>query len=62
MNQATSLKQSDHFKPRRLTPVIHLLPFVIKRKTQKFPGKAKMNKAPQFHTEPIFKARDHDFL
>ena len=62
MNQATSLKQSDHFKLRRLTPVIHLLPVVVKRKGQKVPGKAKMNKASQFHTDPIFKARDHDFL
>ena len=62
MNQATSRKQSDHFKFRRLTPVIHLLPVVVKRKSQKVQGKVKMNKTPQFHTEPIFKARDHDFL
>jgi hypothetical protein len=63
MNAAISLKQEESFKYIRLMPVLRALP-PAKKKTVQPTGKTRNEKKqiPQFYTEPIFRARKHDFL
>jgi len=63
MNAAISLKQEESFKYIRLMPVFRELP-PAKKKTVQPAGKPKNEKKqiPQFYTDPIFKAKNHDFL
>jgi hypothetical protein len=63
MNAAISLKKEVGFKYIRLVPALRALP-PAKKKTVQPNGKPNNEKklVPQFYTEPIFKARTHDFL
>ncbi|MFC0775044.1 hypothetical protein [Terrimonas alba] len=61
MDNMYSLQKPAVLKHRHLAPVIHLLPVSKKRKKRK-EGKVEENQLPQFYTEPIFKAKLHDFL
>ena len=63
MNAAISVQQEVGFKYVRLMPVLRALP-PAKKKTTQPAAKPKNEKKqiPQFYTEPIFKARKHDFL
>jgi len=63
MNAAISLKQEESFKYIRLMPVLRALP-PAKKKNVQSTGKPKIEKkqVPQFYTDPIFRARRHDFL
>jgi len=63
MNAAISLKQEEHFKYIRMMPVLRALP-PAKINSVDPPAKARKEKKkiPQFYTEPIFRARKHDFL
>jgi hypothetical protein len=63
MNAATSLQQPDGFKYRRLPPVFRIVPGKKKKEEDISIGiKNEKKQIPQFYTEPIFKARKHDFL
>jgi len=63
MNAAISLTQEVGFKYIRLVPGLRALP-PAKKKTVQPNSKPKNEKKqiPQFYTEPIFRARSHDFL
>ena len=63
MNVATSFRQPDSFKYRRLPPVFRVVPGKKKKEeeTISYTGNEK-KQIPQFYTEPIFKSRKHDFL
>ena len=63
MTAAISLQQETGFKYIRLIPDMRALP-PAKKKTGQPAGKPRnqQKQIPQFYTEPIFKARTHDFL
>ena len=63
MNAAILVKQEESFKYVRLTPILRALP-PAKKKTVQPANKTRneKKKTPQFYTEPIFRARTHDFL
>lgn len=62
MNKMLSFQKDDRAKYRHLAPVIHILPGADKKRKRKALKKAEENKLPQFYTEPIFRAKLHDFL
>jgi hypothetical protein len=63
MNAAILLKHEESFKYVRLTPILRALPPAKKKTVQPVTKtKNEKKKAPQFYTDPIFRARTHDFL
>jgi hypothetical protein len=62
MNKMLSFQKPNRLKHRHLAPVVHLLPGAGKGKKQKISKKTDAKKANQFYTEPIFRAKLHDFL